>query len=68
MARDELNLRENMVKGLVEATNQSNKAFESISKSIESVGKSIVDGLGLLANAISSSNQQHPTFKILRLL
>ena len=37
MARDELNLRENMVKDLVEATNQSNKAFESISKSIESV-------------------------------
>ena len=62
MARDELNLRENMVKGLVEATNQSNRAFESFSKSIESVGKSIGDGLSLLANAISSWNQQPPTF------
>ena len=58
MARDELNLRVNMVKGLVEVTNQSNKTFESISKSIESVGKSIGDGLGLLATAISSWNQQ----------
>ena len=52
MTRDELNLRENMVKGLVEATNESNKASEAIPKSIESVGKSIGDGLNLLANAI----------------
>ena len=64
MARDELNLQENMVKGLVEATNQSNKAFESISKSIESVGKSIGDGLGLLANAISNWNQQPQSLNI----
>ena len=41
MARDELNLGENMMRGPREATNQSSRAFEPISKSIESVGKLI---------------------------
>ena len=36
----------------MEATNQSNKAFKAILKSIESVGKSFGDGLTLLANAV----------------
>ena len=62
MARDGLDLRENMVKDLVEATNESNKAFEAISKSIKSAGKSIGDGLSLLANAIAGWNQQPQIF------
>ena len=62
MARDEHNLRENMVKGLEEATNESNKVFEAISISIESVRKSIGDGLSLLANAIGGWNQQSQLF------
>ena len=62
MSQDELNLLDNTVKGLVEATNESNKAFEAISKSTESVGKSIGDGLSLLANAIGGWNQQPQVF------
>lgn len=65
MARHELNLQENMVEGLVEATNHSNKAFDAISKSIESVGKLIGDNLTLLANAISGWNQQPQMFNAL---
>ena len=59
LARQELVLKENMVKGLTEASVQSSKAFEQMSKSIESVRKSFGDGLALLAVALASpTNQQ----------
>ena len=63
LARDELKLKQSMVDELTEATRQSNNAFEQMSKSIESVGKSIGDGLALMANALwqhQNYPQQHP--------
>ena len=52
IARDELQLKQNIVSGFTEASRESNKAFEQISKSIESVGQSIGNGLALLAQAL----------------
>ena len=37
MARDELNLEENMMRGSGEATNQSNKAFEAIQSQLRAL-------------------------------
>jgi len=45
MAKDELKLKQSMVDQLATATNKSNKVFEKISQSMESMGKSIGDGL-----------------------
>ena len=59
LAKDELRLKQNMVDGLTEATKESNKAFEKISESIASVGKSIGDGFAALANALSGMQQQN---------
>ena len=55
MAKDELILKKNLVDQLTAATVESNKAFEKMSDSIESVGKSIGEGLKLLAAAIGGN-------------
>lgn len=61
IAKDDLILKQTMVKQLTEATVESNKAFEKLSASIDNVGKSIGDGLKLLANAIgNNNNNQQP--------
>jgi len=61
IAKDDLILKQTMVKQLTEATVGSNKAFEKLSASIDNVGKSIGDGLKLLANAIgNNNNNQQP--------
>ena len=62
LAREELKLKQSMVAGLTVATQESNKAFEQISKSIASVGQSIGDGLALLAQALGGAlgGQQQP--------
>lgn len=46
-----------MVNQLTQATKDSNIAFGQISESIASVGKSIGDGLALLAQAIGGTQQ-----------
>ena len=65
MAEDELILKETLEKQLTAATAESNKAFDKISASIESVGKSIGEGLKLLAGAIgnnqASAVNPHPS-------
>ena len=61
MAKNELKLKQTMVDQLTAATTDSNKAFEKISQSIESVGKSIGDGLLALAGAIGNSNRPQPS-------
>lgn len=58
MAKEELKLKQNLVEGLTKATDETNKAFEKISQSMESVGKSIGEGLALLAGALSGMSQQ----------
>lgn len=55
MAKDELILKKNLVDKLTAATIESNKALEKMSASIESVGKSIGEGLKHLAVAIGSN-------------
>lgn len=55
MAKDELILKQTLVKQLTAATAESNKAFDKMSASIESVGKSIGEGLILLAGAIGNN-------------
>jgi len=67
MAKDELILKQSLVELLTAATAESNKAFDKMSASIESVGKSIGEGLKLLADAIgnnqaSTVNSHHPTY------
>ena len=52
MAKQELKLKQNIVDQLATATRESNNAIEKISQSIESVGKSISDGLFALAGAL----------------
>ena len=59
LARDEVKLKEKLIDGLTEATIQSNRALENISQSIVAVGKSIGDGLALLANALSAGQNQN---------
>ena len=60
IAKDDLILKQTMVKQLMEATVESNKAFEKLSASIDNVGNSIGDGLKLLANGIGNNNNQQP--------
>ena len=52
MEKKELKLKQNIVDQLATATRESNNAIEKISQSIESVGKSISDGLFALAGAL----------------
>ena len=52
MAKQELKLKRNIVDQLATATQESNNAIEKISQSIENVGKSISDGLFVLAGAL----------------
>ena len=58
MAKNDLKLKQRMVDQFAAATQESNSAFEKISLSIESVEKSIGDGLLALASAIG--NNSHP--------
>ena len=60
MAKDELQLKQNMVNQRADATRETNKVFDNISKSIESVGKTIGDGLLALAGAIGNTNNNGP--------
>ena len=61
LAKDEVQLKQKLMDRLTEATKESNKALESISQSMVVVGKSIVDGLALLATALSGvQTQQTP--------
>ena len=60
MAKEEVKLKQNIVNQLAAATHESNKAFEKIPQSIESVGKSIGDGLMALAGAIGGNNYPTP--------
>ena len=48
MAKDELILKQTLVNQLTVATAESNKAFDKMSASIESVGKSIGEGIKLV--------------------
>ena len=52
MAKQELKLKQNIVDQLATATRESNNAIEKISQAIESVGKSVSDGLFALAGAL----------------
>ena len=52
MAKQELKLKQNIVDQLATATRESNNAIEKILQSIESVGKSICDGLFALGGAL----------------
>ena len=57
MAREDLQLKQNLVHQLTEATQETNKPFGQISESIVSVGNSIGNGLALLARALVGSQQ-----------
>ena len=46
-------MKQKLIDGLTEATKESSKALESISQSMVAVGKSVGDGLALLATALS---------------
>ena len=60
-AKDEVQLKQKLIDGLTEATKESNKALESISQPMVTVGKSIRDGLALLATTLSGvQTQQAP--------
>ena len=54
MEKQELKLKQNIVEQLATATRESNNATRKISQSIESVGKSISDGLFALARSTHS--------------
>ena len=61
IAKDEVQLKQKLIDGLTEATKESNKALESISQPMVAVGKSIRDGLALLATTLSGvQTQQAP--------
>ena len=60
LAKEDLKLTQDLLHGLEEATRGSNKALNEISHSISTFGKSIVDGLALLASALSNA-QSNPT-------
>ncbi len=63
LARQELSMKQSVANNLAEATRQSSLAFESLSKSIEMAGKSIGDGLALLASAIGGNQSQDPSYQ-----
>lgn len=58
MAQDQLILNQNLVDQLTAATAKSNRALEKLSESIESAGKSIGEGLNLLAGAFNRVTPQ----------
>ena len=49
-----------MVQNITQSNQQSNEAMEKIAESITSVGKSIGDGLALLAAAFQQNTQPPP--------
>ena len=64
LAKEEFELKQHMVQNLNNAQEQTNEAFKCMSESIASVGKSIGDGLALLATALAIQNQanNHPSY------
>ena len=59
LAKEDLKLKQDL-HGVEEASRESNKALNEISHSISTFGKSIGDGLALLASALSNA-QSNPT-------
>ncbi len=63
IAKRDLVMKQNMSSNLSNAMAESSEAFKSFSKSIENAGKSIGDGLAMLANALGGqmayAQQQH---------
>ena len=59
MAKDDLQVKQNLVNQLAEATRETNKAFGQISESIVSVGNFIGNGLALFARALGGSQQNN---------
>lgn len=57
----ELKVKENMLQALTESKKESSRAMEKIAESIASVGKSLRNGLGLLAAALANNNQSVST-------
>ena len=53
-----MQLKQKLTDGLTEAAKESNKALEIISQSMVAVGKSIGDGLSLLATTLSGAQIQ----------
>ena len=61
VALDDLKVKENILQTLTESNNESSRIMEKIAKLITSFGKSIGDGLGLLAAALANNNQSVST-------
>ena len=55
LAKDDLELKQDLLHGPEETTRESNKALNEISHSISTFGKSTGDGLALLASALSNA-------------
>ena len=60
LAKENLKLKQDLLRGLEEATRESNKALNEMSHSISTFGKSIGAGLVLLVSALSNA-QSNPT-------
>ena len=60
LAKEDLKLKQDLLHGLEEAPRESNKTLNKISHSISTFGKSIGDGLALLASALSNA-RSNPT-------
>ena len=60
VAKEGLQMRQAIVQALAESADHSNQALEKISDSIASVGKSIGDGLALLAQALAGHRPPQP--------
>ena len=60
LAKEDLKLKQDLLHGLEEATREFNKALNEISHSISTFGKSIGDGLALLASALSDAQLNPP--------
>ena len=61
VAKEDLGMRQAMVQALAESVDHSNQALDKISYYIASVGKSIGDGLALLAQALARHMPPKPS-------
>ena len=61
VSKEDLGTRQAMVQALAESADHSNQALDKISYYIASVGKSIGDGLALLAQALARHMPPKPS-------
>ena len=63
-AKKEIELKTSIAQGLLDSNKNVNSAMSKMADSIHSLGNGLVQGFGLLAQALTHGNQQPPLYPV----